>query len=114
MFKVRSISWIKAARKEFALFPAPVQTEALRSLTIVAAGSMPDHFKPLKGFGSGLFELVLSDRAGAFRVVYALRIDDDVWVLHAFQKKSKSGIATPKKETETVKERLKALRSALK
>lgn len=114
MCKVRSISWIKAARKEFALFPAPVQTEALRSLTIVAAGSTPDHCKPLKGFGSGIFELVLSDRAGAFRVVYALRIDDAIWVVHAFQKKSKSGIATPKKEIDAVKERLKTLRSLLK
>jgi phage-related protein len=47
----------------------------------------------------------------AFRVIYALQLDDDIWVVHAFQKKSKSGIATPKQEIDLVRERIKRLKA---
>ena len=86
----------------------------LRALTIVAEGQFPDIAKPLKGFGSGVFELALKFRGDAFRMVYAVQIGDDIWILHAFQKKSKSGIRTPKAETELITERLKRLKEALK
>jgi phage-related protein len=58
-------------------------------------------------------ELALKHRGDAFRVVYALRIGDDIWVIHAFQKKSARGIATPRHEIEVVRERLKRLKEAL-
>src|SRR5579864_9530097 len=54
----------------------------------------PDIAKPLKGLGSGILELALRHRGDAFRVVYAVQLDGDIWVIHAFQKKSKSGIKT--------------------
>src|SRR5271170_6754076 len=95
----RPISWIKAARKDFEDFPQG-------ALTILAEGRMPDIAKPLAGFGSGVMELALRHRGDAFRVVYALQIDADIWVIHAFQKKSKSGIKTPKQEIDLVQERL--------
>jgi phage-related protein len=83
-------------------------------LTIVAEGGFPDIAKPLKGIGSGVFELALRFRSDAFRVVYAVRIGNDVWVLHAFQKKSKTGIKTPKAEIDLIHERLKRLKEALR
>jgi phage-related protein len=112
--KTRPISWIKAARKDFETFPAPVQINALRALTVAAEGYMADHVKPLKGFESGVLEIVLRHRGDAFRVVYAVQIGDDIWVLHAFQKKSTQGIKTPKYEIDLVKDRLKRLKEVLK
>ncbi len=74
---------------------------------------MPDIAKHLTGFGAGVMELALRHRGDAFRVVYALRIDTDIWVIHAFQKKSKSGIKTPKQEIDLIRERLRRLKERL-
>lgn len=90
------------------------QTEMARALTILAEGRMPDIAKPLTGMGSGVMELALKHRGDAFRVVYALQIDTDIWVIHAFQKKSKSGIKTPKQEIDLIQTRLRQLRDRLK
>jgi phage-related protein len=110
----RPISWIKGARKDFDDFPEGAQLEMARALTILAEGQMPDIAKPLTGFGSGVMELALKHRGDAFRVVYALQIDDEIWVLHAFQKKSKTRIKTPKAEIDLIHERLKRLRERLR
>lgn len=111
--KTRPISWIKAARKDFEDFPFPVQTEANRALTVAAEGRKAENVKPLKGFNSGAMEIVLRHRGDAFRVIYAVQIGEDLWVIHAFQKKSKEGIKTPKPEIDLVRERLKRLREIL-
>jgi phage-related protein len=64
--------------------------------------------KPLQGFGgAGVLEVVESERAGTYRAVYTVRFSRRVYVLHAFQKKSKSGTATPREEIERIKRRLK-------
>lgn len=112
--ETRSVSWIKAAQKDFLAFPQAAQDLALDALTMIADGGMPDIAKPLTGLGVGILELAIKERGDAFRVVFALQIDDDIWVLHAFQKKSKKGIATPKKDVDLVRERLKRLREILK
>ncbi|MFA5924364.1 MAG: type II toxin-antitoxin system RelE/ParE family toxin [Methylococcaceae bacterium] len=112
--KTRPISWIKAARKDFEGFPMPVQTEANRALTVAAEGRKADNVKPLKGFDSGIMEIVLRHRGDAFRVIYAVQIGEDLWVIHAFQKKSKEGIKTPKYEIDLVHERLKRLKEILR
>jgi phage-related protein len=65
------------------------------------------------GFGSGVLEIALAYRSDAFRIVYAVQFADEVWVVHAFQKKSKHGIKTPKHEIDPVKDRLKRLKEAL-
>src|SRR5271155_2712944 len=114
MRDTRPISWIKAARKDFEDFPHDAQLEIRRALTLVAEGGWPDIAKPLKGFGSGVIELALRHRGDAFRVVYALRIDNDIWVIHAFQKKSKTGIKTPQGEIDLIHTRLKRLKEMLK
>ena len=80
----------------------------------MAEGCHPDIAKPLKGLGSGVLELALRFRGDAFRVVYAVQIGDDVWIVHAFQKKSTSGIKTPKAEIELINERLRRLKEALR
>jgi phage-related protein len=64
---------------------------------------------PLTGLGSGVMELALRHSGDAFRVVYALQVGSDVWVVHAFLKKSKTGIATPRQEIHPVRERLRRL-----
>lgn len=110
----RDISWIKAALKAFGKFPPAVQDEATDALTAIAEGGTPEVAKPLAGLGSGIWELAIRERGDAFRVVYALQIADDIWVIHAFQKKSKSGIATPKHEIDLVKDRIKRLKELLK
>lgn len=114
MIKTRPISWVKAARKDFDKFPEGAQLDMARALTIVAESGFPDIAKPLKGFGPGVLELALKHRTDAYRVVYAVQIDDDIWILHAFQKKSKSGIKTPRAETDLILERLKRLKESLR
>jgi phage-related protein len=76
----------------------------------VAEGGMPTIAKPLRGFGSGVLELALAFRGDAFRVVYAVQLGADVWVIHAFQKKSKTGIRTPKQEIDLSEARLRRVK----
>jgi len=113
MRQSRPISWIKAARGEFEEFPEDVQGYMMNALTIAAEGSKSDKAKPFKGVDGGVFEIVLKYRGDAFRVLYAVKIGADIWVIHAFQKKSKSGIKTPQMEIDLIRERLKRLKEAL-
>ena len=64
--------------------------------------------------GSGMFEIALPFKSDAYRVVYAVRLGDDIWVVHSFQKKSTQGIKTPKHEVELIKDRLKKLKELLR
>jgi phage-related protein len=111
--KTRPISWIKAARKDFESFPEEAQTICLTALSIAAEGGKADIAKPLKGLGSGVFEIALPFRGNAFRVVYAAQFGDEIWVLHAFQEKSTRGIKTPPHEIELIGGRLKRLKEVL-
>jgi phage-related protein len=110
----RKISWIKAARKDFEEFPKDVQSDMLDALTVAAEGGKSEKAKPFKGADGGIFEIALRFRGDAFRALYAVKIDRDIWVIHAFQKKSKSGIKTPRIEVDLVHDRLKRLKEALK
>lgn len=85
----------------------------LSALTMAAEGEMPDKAKPFKGASGGVFEIALRHRGDAFRVIYAVKIGADIWVIHAFQKKSKTGIKTPQMEVDLIHERLKRLKEAL-
>ena len=111
--QTRPISWIKAARKEFDRFPVDAQNICLSALTIAAEGGKADIAKPLMGLGAGVLEIALPFRGNAFRVVYAAQIGDEIWVIHAFQKKSTHGIKTPQREIETIASRLKQLKEML-
>lgn len=85
----------------------------MTALTIAAENGKADIAKPLTGLGSGVFEIALPFRGDAFRVVYAVQIGIEIWVLHAFQKKSTQGIKTPPHEIELIKSRLKKLKEML-
>ncbi len=112
--KTRPVSWIKSALKDFDAFPRDAQLPFLAALTIAAEGGKADIAKPMHGFGSGVFEIAVSFRGDGFRVVYAIQLADAIWVVHAFQKKSKQGIEMPKHEIDLVKDRLKRLKEALR
>ncbi len=83
-------------------------------MTIAAEGGKADIAKPMRGLGSGVFEIALPFRGDAFRVVYAVQFGEDIWVVHAFQKKSTRGVKTPKPEIDLVKDRLKRLKEMLR
>lgn len=109
----RPISWIKAALKEFETFPDAVRSTGLTALMIAAEGGKSDIAKPMQRLGSGVFEIALSFRGNAFRVVYMVQLGEDIWVVHAFQKKSTRGIKTPTSEIDLIKDRLKRLKEML-
>jgi len=111
--KTRPVSWIKAALKEFESFPQGAKTICLVALTIATEGGKADIAKPLRGMGSGVFEIALPFRGDAFRVVYAVQLGEEIWVVHAFQKRSTQGIKTPKHEVDLVKDRLRKLKEML-
>ena len=112
--RTRPVSWIKAALKEFEKFPEEAKSVCLTALTIAAEGGKADMAKPMHGLGTGVFEIALAFRSDAFRVVYAVQLGDEIWVVHAFQKKSTQGIKTPKHEIDLIKERLKRLKEKLR
>jgi phage-related protein len=109
----RPISWIKAALSEFEKFPERARSICLAALTIAAEGGKADVAKPMHGLGSGVFEIALPFRGDAFRVVYAVQLADEIWVVHAFQKKSPRGIKTPQREIDLIRDRLKRLKEML-
>ena len=110
----RPISWVGAARKEFDSFPEGAQAICLAALTIAAEGGKADIAKPLKGHGAGVMEIALPYRGNAFRVVYAVQVGAELWVVHAFQKKSTQGIKTPRHEIDLIAARVKRLKEMLR
>ena len=112
--KTRPVSWIRAALKEFETFPVGARSICLTALTIAAEGGKADIAKPMHGLGSGVFEIALPFKGDAFRVVYAVHLADEIWVVHAFQKKSTQGIKTPQREIDLIKDRLKRLKEILR
>lgn len=112
--KTRPVSWIKAALKEFETFPEGARSICLAALTIAAEGGKADIAKPMRGMGPGVFEIALPFRGDAFRVVYAVQVGEEVWVVHTFQKKSTQGIKTAKREIDLIKDRLERLKEILR
>jgi phage-related protein len=112
--KTRPVSWIKGALKEFETFPEAARSICLAALTIAAEGGKADVAKPLHGLGSGVFEIVLPFRGDALRVVYAVQLAEEIWVIDAFRKKSTRGVKTPQREIERIKDRLRRLKEMLR
>jgi phage-related protein len=81
---------------------------------MAAEGGQADLAKPLRGLGPGVVEIAVAYRRDAFRVIYAVQLGEDLWVLHAFQKKSTQGIKTPKHEIDLIRSRLKRLKEMLR
>ena len=105
----RPLFWEGSAKRDFKQFPVAVQKDMGVALFVVQLGGTPLSAKPWKGLGSGMYELIEDHRGDTYRAVYTVRIAESIHVLHAFQKKSKSGIKTPKSDVELVEQRLKAV-----
>jgi len=112
--KTRPVSWLRPALKEFEKFSEGAKSICLAALTIAAAGGKADIAKPMHGMGSGVFEIALPFRGDAYRVVYALQIAEEIWVVHAFQKKSTQGAKTPQRKIDLISDRLKRLKEMLR
>ena len=104
---LRETIWIGDSKARLKEFPQPVQKDVGDALFVAQAGSMSPAAKPFKGVGSGVFEIRADYRTDAYRAVYAVKIGERVYVLHCFQKKSKRGIKTSKKEVDLIKRRLR-------
>ena|SRR6266567_2457819 len=113
MIVLRPISWLKGAKRDFENFPAEVRIDAETALTLAARGGKADTAKPFKGVDGGVFEIALKHRGNAYRVIYAVQIGADLWVIDAFQKKSKRGIRTPQIDVERIRLRIRRLREQL-
>jgi len=101
--------WVGSAKKDLQAMPADVQDTFGYALHLAQTGSKHAQSKPLKGFGSaGVLEVVESEAGNTYRAVYTIKISEAVYVLHCFQKKSTSGIATPKPDMDLIRDRLKA------
>jgi phage-related protein len=104
----KTILWIGSSKKDLMAMPSDITADFGFGLYQAQIGALPDIGKPLRGFhGASVIELCLDGRDGTFRAVYTVRFKDAIVVLHAFQKKSKSGIGTPPKDIELIHSRLK-------
>ena len=101
----RPIVWLGNSRKNVQAFPKGAQKLLGDELQLIQFGGMPKDAKPFKGVGSGVLEIGLRYATDAYRVVLAVQIGKRIYVLHAFQKKSKKGIETPKRDIDLVKKR---------
>lgn len=97
-----------SSRKDFSFFPDEVKAEMGYALFLAQCGGRHRKAKTLKGGGdAGVVEIVDDYRGDTFRTLYVVRFDTAIYVLHAFQKKSKSGIATPKADIRLIEQRLR-------
>ena len=102
----KPVIWMGDSLARLQTFPALVQDEIGYAPYLTQVGGKHVGAKPLKGLGSGVLEVVSDYRGDTFRAVYTVRFQDRVYVLHAFQKKSKKGIATPQPDIDLLKQRL--------
>ena len=106
--KTNALAWIGSSRKDLKKFPAEVQSAMGFALYQAQLGLKAINAKPLAGFGgASVLEIVDDFQTDTYRAVYTVKFRDVIYVLHAFQKKSRKGIATPKADLDLIKRRLK-------
>ena len=104
----KPLEWIGSSHRDLMALPTDVRRLFGFALSLAQAGDQHDAAKVLKGFGcAGVLEVVEDDAGGTYRAVYTVKFEKAVFVLHCFQKKSKRGIATPKKDMDIICARLK-------
>jgi phage-related protein len=104
---VRPLRWVGSSSKDLKRFPKQVRAAFGFGLHLVQTGQHPSNAKPLKGFGSGVLELLEDFDGDTYRAAYVVRFEQAVYVLHVFKKKSKRGSATPQPDIELIKRRLR-------
>jgi phage-related protein len=102
------------AKRNVRAFPRDAQKLIGDELQLLQFGGMPRDAKPFKGVGSGVFEIAIRYDTDAFRTVLAVQLGQKIYVLHAFQKKSKTGVKTPKQDVEVIRQRYKEARELAK
>lgn len=106
---MKELFWVGDSKVGLKEFPREVQRVMGRALDVAQRGGKAFNAKPLKGFGgAGVLEVVDDHDGDTYRAVYTVRFADAVYVLHSFQKKSKRGVATPKRELDLIRRRLAA------
>ncbi|MBN6742252.1 type II toxin-antitoxin system RelE/ParE family toxin [Acidithiobacillus sp. MC6.1] len=105
---LRPLFWVASSKKDLLEMPEEVRDAFGYALYLSQIGDKHSHAKPLKGFGSAdVLEIVENTQGDTYRAVYTVRFQENVYVLHCFQKKSTRGIGTPKPEMDKIRERLK-------
>ena len=104
---LKPIEWMGDSLKVLRSFPDDVQRSIGYSLMAVQSGITPSDAKHFKGVGSGIYEIVTRFDGETYRTVYAVKIGEHIYVLHVFQKKSKTGIKTPQKDVDLIESRYK-------
>jgi phage-related protein len=104
---LRSLVWMGNSLDNLRDFPPDVRTAVGYALQLVQAGETPMSAKPFKGVASGVYEIVKRYDTDTYRAVYAVKIGEKIYILHAFQKKSKQGIKTPQSDVDLIKQRYK-------
>ena len=113
--ELKPLAWLASTKRDLMALPEEVIDTFGYALHLAQAGKKHEQAKPLHGFGSaGVLEIVEHRRGNAYRAVYTVRFATAVFVLHVFQKKAKSGIATPRQDMELIKQRLKAAEQIVK
>jgi phage-related protein len=111
----KPLQWIGSSKKDLMLLPLDVRKFFGHALDFAQRGGQHNAAKVLKGFGgAGVIEIVENDEGGTYRAVYTVKFKEAVFVLHCFQKKSKSGIATPKEDIDIIRARLKVAEALAK
>ena len=106
--ETKPLVWIGSSREDLKKFPDAVKDVAGFALFKAQMGGKHPAAKPLKGFhGAGVVEIVENYSGNTYRVIYTTRMEGVIYVLHTFQKKSKTGIETPKQEMDLINSRLK-------
>ena len=104
---LRNVQWVGDSRAQLQRFPNQVRKDIGHLLYLVQTGQTPPSAKPMRGIASGVFEIVSDYVTNTYRAVYTVKMGRSLYVLHAFQKKSKRGIATPKRDIDLIKRRLR-------
>lgn len=105
----KPIHWVGSAKKDLTAFPGPARREVGFALYLAQLGMRAMQVKALRGFGgASVLEIVVEHESNAFRTVYTVAFPKAIYVLHAFQKKSTSGSATPRADVAIIKRRLAA------
>ena len=102
---LRPLVWLGDSKRNIQGFPKGAQKLLGDELQLIQFGGVPKDAKPFKGVGTGVLELALRYASDAYRVVTAVQLGSRIYVLHAFQKKSKKGIATPIHDADLIKKR---------
>jgi phage-related protein len=103
----KPLFWIASSLEDLLAFLEGVQDEIGSALSVAQFGGKHPSAKPWKGNGPGIFGIVEDHRGDAYRAIYTVRYANAVYVLRAFQKKSRSGIRTPKRDVDLIAQRLK-------